>query len=84
MNNKMVFSFEFCLNPDDPDLMPIPLRLPEIVVSQIDAAIENTHLSIGSRAEFAELAVLYALESLKSDEAAIWIGTDDGDPEGSI
>jgi hypothetical protein len=66
----------FHFNPDDPDLVPVPLRLPEGIVSQIDAALEQCP-TIHARAEFAELAILYALRSLSEDEAAIWMGGDD-------
>jgi hypothetical protein len=68
-------TFESFSNAADRKFVPIPLRLPEELVCQIDAAMD--HLHIRSRAEFAAFSVLYALASLSSDSATIWMGNDE-------
>jgi hypothetical protein len=65
-------AFEFHLSENDPDLITIPVRLPAGIVSQIDAALQ--HLPIRTRAEFAELAIFYALRSVTNEVQALWTG----------
>jgi hypothetical protein len=57
--------------------------LPDCVVAQIDEAMEHVP-TIRTRAEFAEYAVLFALQSLNDDAAAIWMGGDAGSELGAV
>lgn len=75
MRELVSCTFEFHLNVNDPDLVPIPLRLPDCMVAQMDAAMEILP-TIRTRAEFAEYAILWALNTLNQDAAGIWIGDD--------